>query len=162
MRLTIPSRNQKTCYVKGIRACWIRLMGTQEFIRWGTQVLTILLSPPVLMHGGLLCITFCLCVTWPKFRLDQKSLVKNSYVGKYSLSVCDLTKIRTGPKVTWQKLIWAQLLLGKALNQNSDWTKSHLSKTHNMLSVWLDGTCILLICFVINYGLFSLELCYCH
>ncbi len=42
-----------------------------------------LLSPPVLMHGGLLCIAFrlsvCLSVTIPK-SLDNHSLEKNSKV----------------------------------------------------------------------------------
>ncbi len=40
-------------------------------------------SPPVRMHGGLLCITFCLSVG------------------------CDVTKIQPGPKVTWQKCLLA-------------------------------------------------------
>ncbi len=30
------------------------------------------------MHGGLICIAFCLSVTGPKFRLDKKSLDKKS------------------------------------------------------------------------------------
>ncbi len=44
------------------------------------------LSTPVLMHGGLICIAFCLSVrlsvclsvTGPKFRLDKKLLDQNS------------------------------------------------------------------------------------
>ncbi len=41
-------------------------------------------AQPVGMHGVLICITFCLAVTWPKFRLDKKSLGKKSYLRKYS------------------------------------------------------------------------------
>ncbi len=39
------------------------------------------LSPPVLMHGGLICVAFCLLLD--KKSLDQKSLDKNSYLRKY-------------------------------------------------------------------------------
>ncbi len=50
------------------------------------------LSPPVRMHGGLLCIVFCMyvcmSVTWPKFRLEVMSLAKNSFLeGIGSVSV---------------------------------------------------------------------------
>ncbi len=50
------------------------------------------LSPPVRMHGGLICAHLCVCtvgsyasqsvclsLTWPKFRLEKKSLDKKSY-----------------------------------------------------------------------------------
>ena len=39
----------------------------------------LILSTPVLMHGGLICIAVCLSVTGPKFRLEN-----NSYLMKYS------------------------------------------------------------------------------
>ncbi len=53
------------------------------------------------MHGGLLCIAFC-------------------------LSVRDWTKIQIGHKVTGPKF----RLNKKTLDQNSDWTKSHWTKLH--------------------------------
>ncbi len=36
------------------------------------------LSPPVRMHGGLICIGFCMSVTGPKFRLEKMLLDKKS------------------------------------------------------------------------------------
>ncbi len=45
------------------------------------SVFGLFLSTPVLMHGGLICIAFCLLVTPPKFRLEV-----NSYHRKYRRS----------------------------------------------------------------------------
>ena len=58
---------------------WTEIKNQQSFNSFQRRFL----SPPVRMHGGLLCITFCL---W----LDQKS---------------DLTEIQTWPKVTRPKVI---------------------------------------------------------
>ncbi len=37
------------------------------------------LSPPVRMHGGLLCIVLRMSVTWPKFSLEVKSIAKKQF-----------------------------------------------------------------------------------
>ena len=55
------------------------------------------LSPPVHMHGGLLCIIFCmyvcLSVTWPKFRLEVKSLDTISRV-KGNMAQCQRSQVK--------------------------------------------------------------------
>ncbi len=70
------------------------------------------LSPPVRMHGGLLCIAFCMSVCLSgcdltKIQTGPKVTCQKLFIRQFNLFAYDLTKILTGPKVTGQKIIWA-------------------------------------------------------